>query len=209
MDDNPGGLSDRLRFFSQNDDISTISEGGIRIRFLNNGPQIGMFIEITPETTCDEIKKAWPLVREWEKRLTDFQGPRMFDKPGFYHSLYRMRERRGNTYAEIARHLNENVSRHLLDYVGSENANSYDEMKDVPEERRILAPFGLENAREILNFCKVKDVEVWIQEGLRQIRNGEQPFNINDEPIDREKIIYLIRRWKGSEEFKIVIEKGW
>ena len=80
-------------------------------------PRVGMYLEITDETTTDEIKDHWKEFRTWLVRLREWQGPdplRGLD--AFFLELHNRHSRDRHSYSRLAEILNMRVYGALREY---------------------------------------------------------------------------------------------
>lgn len=152
-------------------------EAAVRLVFEENGQgYVKLYIAVEQDTNVAIIKKVLPQVREWRRKLTEYQGRRKSDKDEFYDYLLHLFEQDW-TYRQIAEHIN------------SEIAALLQRDKEGHQEKGFVRAFW-PRAHELMRWMGVEEPADWMQHFYK---NESFP---PDSPVDKAMVTYRIREWK-------------
>lgn len=190
------------------EDLEVYFPGGILLSFTPMGPY-RLRINISDDTSIDDLRAAWRDIAEWRRRLIDQFG--VWIGPGPTRLYSRLASlKKSKSYAQIAMDLNQEIVRLLLDYLDGkpdrdsnrfETEIQYREELERPPES---APwdFGLREARKLLILMGLREEEADLRLRIiaRNLVTGRDPFQPGeDEPITKDHVRKRIDAWKKGQ----------
>lgn len=177
-----------------------ISEN-LNARFLRQeSGSIELSIVIGDEASAEELRSSWPQIDALRIRLRQHQGTSLNQ---LKHSLlynYHQMQKHGWSYNLIAMDINYDCLVNLC------KAN--DEIIDINAER--LESVSLTNAIKLLQSVRMKEKDIldWLFSGLKEIRDGNCPWSLQEGPVDKQRVRDSIRQWKSEELSQKIIVKA-
>lgn len=172
----------------------------LHARYLKN--EIGrleLAIIVDEETTLADIEKAWTGVKIRTNQILEIQGTDLND---FYqHSRLRLARLylvEGFSYTEVAMDANYDTLINLIQMV--HHLNSGDSLR----------------AKEIAGFIgqrlsglgmKLSDIWFWMQGAYEEVKNGRAPWSLDSGPIDKQRIVDLVRQLSREVEKGAIVIK--
>jgi len=185
-----------------------LGEGGPVIRIVERDNRLRIMIEITEDTTNQQVRDIAQYALEWQRQLLDFQGAwRMGGVNEFMERLL-YENKHGKSYNKLAKSINESVENHLREYLvyRKEVDTLYSESIEDHEHDMYYClfwlnmkpnPFALSHAKDLLEAIGIKQPKIdnYLLDGLRQIATGNPPF-LPGEPVTRFKLTETLRTYR-------------
>jgi hypothetical protein len=212
------GISGKAnKFVSQNIELPiALGEGGPVVHTVEIDNRLRIMIEVTEDTTNQQIRDIAKIALEWQRRLLDFQGA--WRGGGRNEALERLssRQERGISYAKLANEINVKLANRLYDYVAyrKEVDLLFPELIQKHDSNMDYYIFWMEMksnsaslsfAKGMLELFGMKQTEIdnCIREGLRMIASGDSPF-LPNQPITRLKMIETLRTYREGRIHKSI-----
>ncbi|MBD1877231.1 hypothetical protein H6F75_27490 [Nodosilinea sp. FACHB-131] len=177
-----------------------ISEN-LSARFLRqNSGNIELSIVVGDETSAEELRSSWPKIDALRTRLREHQGTNLNHlKYSLLYNYYQM-HKHGWSYNLIAMNINYDCLVNLC--------QADDEIIDINAER--IESISLANAVRLLQSVRMKENDIldWLMSGLKDIRNGNCPWPLQNGPVDKQRVRDSLRQWKSEESSQKVIVKA-
>lgn len=175
-------MDDSIRdFLLYNRDMRVFHENGLAVWFrVKESGRISMFIDIEEETTRDQIAEAWPLIKQWRERLSEYQPSHGNYFFRYFHAL----KQGGYSYRDIADAINHSIEAYIRQ--GYEDLKARDPRKPSPTS--IVCAAGLMTLMGIDDDTKRE----WIVSALENIEAGQQAFPL-ESPIDASRVRERLR----------------
>ena len=207
------GVSEKAELFLiQNYKLPT-SSNGVLIHVIEIEGHLRVMIDVSENTTHNDLRDAIPLALEWRNRLLEYQGPWLWSGENSFLEELHTRHRNGQSYAELAERINQKVTDCLQKYYQYVVAyykavQSQFKTLDFPLLKLTPNAFALDYARMLLQFVSLRDEEIseYLQIALERIAAGEQPSD-RDYPVSGEKLRETLRSWRQGKKHQIIQAK--
>jgi len=159
----------------------------LHARFLKNEVgRLELAIIVDEETTLADIEKAWNSIKNETKKILDFQGT----DPNDFYQLSRLRLARlylaeGFSYTEVAMDANYDTLVNLVQIVHHMNSG------DIQQAMEFASAIG---QRLSGVGMKKEEIDKWMTEAVNEVRNGRVPWSLNDGPVDKQRVVDLVRQ---------------
>ena len=166
-------------------DLPTVElmKSNVYFRFISSsfdGDRVSLCLEINDNTRIDDVRKCWYIVDQWRQRLIDWQGPPIAVDASFYVWLSELKK--NNSYGEIAAMVNRNIATCLTEYVTQKHLAALAHADDF---LRLSRPRLTNEEREGI-----------LETGIREIKEGRQPFIGPENPVTSQEIRDRITYWR-------------
>lgn len=199
----------QFQLSDDNYEVPFATKSGVLMRFIELDRWIRVMIEVSEDTTSQQLREAIPLALEWRQRLLMWQGPWMGGGDNPFLEQLNYRQKNGESYRTLSEGINQRVSTLIQEFVGySHEYNSvkheFKTMSDFYSWRPKSNPFSLEHARDMLRALKLKDkdIEPQLRKALENAESGLPLFEV-EYPVSREKLIATLRGWRQGLKHKI------
>jgi hypothetical protein len=210
------GLSEKAMRFRLDEkyfNISTVSDSGVLIRFVEIDGWVRVMMEVGEDTGSDALREAIPLALCWRDRLLEWQGPWMRGGDNPFLEELCLRQESGERYGSIAGRINRQVEAllqeflHRLEEFEAAKPN-FKTMFDFYMWQPKANQFSLEHARVLLRAVRIKDDEIedLLQSGLDNLRAGKPVFD-RGYPLSRERLIRTLRTWREGSKQELYNQK--
>jgi hypothetical protein len=171
------------------------------------GGRVEMSLKIEG-ASLEQIKRHWREIDAWRQLLLIWQGPSLLGGAnGLFNSLDLEHRTQGGSYAELAKRLNNMVAKDLTAYLEDRraflqalDADMFHTHVDVIQWQQQTGHygFGLVRAQSLLHDMGLKEADIrqWCANGLRNLRQGQPPFPLDEGPITRDYVIMRLRAWR-------------
>jgi hypothetical protein len=172
------------------------------------GEYVEMHLRID-ETSLEQIKRHWPEIEAWQKLLLMWQGRSLQGGANdLIHCLDLLHAKGGGlSYAVLAKKLNNIVAKDLTTYLEdrsayrrAQNADMFHTPMDIMLWQQQTGHYGLGlgRAQSVLQAMGLKETDIrqWCANALRNLRQGQPPFPLEEGPITRDYLIMRLRTWR-------------
>jgi hypothetical protein len=163
-----------------------------------------IMLEVGENTTARQLHKAVPLAIQWRDRLNEFQG--CTDNGDLFLQSMQQLFESGKTYAKIADIANARIADLLREWHELAGKNYIRAWQFEYDIRVILNALnagqvdvstGKSGRRSKNNELKrQKLIDTIIDDGLKQIAEGKEPFDAPQSPISKFNVEYSIKQWR-------------
>ncbi len=151
-------------------------KAGIYIRLIEIDGFSSIMLELGTDTGWDELKEIIPDALKWNKFLNETQ----IHYQNFFLEMITEAHEKGTSYREIAKYINENVAKGLID----SRQNKY-------------ALVSVYSTLQQMRFS-VEEIKNIIDEGTRNLENRQHPFDNIEYPVNRKKVISILEWWRNK-----------
>jgi hypothetical protein len=172
------------------------------------GGYVEMYLKIE-EASLEKIKRNWPEIVAWQELLLMWQGPSLQGGANdLIHHLDLLNAKgRGVSYAVLAKKLNDIVAKDLTAYWEdrsayrrAQNADMFHTQMDIMRWKQQTSHYGLGlgRAQSLLQDMGLKETTIrqWCANALRNLRQEQPPFPLDEGPITRDHLIMRLRTWR-------------
>lgn len=170
------------RFRDANLDLPILA-GRSLIQFQNPDGLLRMSIRIYEDSSLDDIHQHWWIIKEWRRRLTEWQRHEKRPPASIVIAQIWKRHRQRESYRRIAEWANQMIG-HFLE-------SSFDATGDLPPE----AYSGWTESLFVLETLGMSadEAEEWCRAGFEELQGGRPPFLPNGGPISGERVREYLR----------------
>jgi hypothetical protein len=201
------------RFEGTHFGTSSVTASGVQIHFVEIDGWLRVVIELSEDSTSNELRDAIPLALSWRDRLLDWQGPWIKGGDNPFLEELSMRQEDGEAYAELAERINFTITEHLSEFNDYLNElelvrSHFTTELDFYHWESKANQFAFDHARGLLKAVRLKadDIESLLRSGLENIQVGRPAFE-KGYPISRDKLIGTLKSWRQSRKHRLAQEK--